>query len=113
MNKTLKRKWIKALRSGRYRKGLNTLKTGQGHNTRYCCLGVLAQISGVKWKEEFSGFRLPFKDGKCVGMDGQRADFLDPEFFGIPMKVQRRLAEQNDRGLPFEDIADLIKEWED
>ena len=40
MNKTIKRKWVKALRSGRYRQTQLTLKNRHG----YCCLGVLRQL---------------------------------------------------------------------
>ena len=44
-----KRKWIKALRSGRYRKGKGMLyrKGKHGGHPRYCCLGVAASISGT------------------------------------------------------------------
>lgn len=42
MDKTLKRKWIKALRSGKYRQGQGELYS----KGKYCCLGVLARIQG-------------------------------------------------------------------
>lgn len=34
--------WVKALRSGKYRKGTGQLKTDKG---RYCCLGVLCELA--------------------------------------------------------------------
>ena len=42
MNKEIAKKWVKALRSGKYKQGTNVL-----HNTRnntYCCLGVLTDL---------------------------------------------------------------------
>lgn len=38
MNKWVKRKWVRALRSGEYEKGAGFLGDSRG----YCCLGVLA-----------------------------------------------------------------------
>ena len=44
-----KRKWIKALRSGKYRQGRKTLYTKGSHRgrPRYCCLGVAGRICGL------------------------------------------------------------------
>lgn len=47
MDAQLKRKWVKALRSGRYKQGDATLRDEKG---RMCCLGVLMHIQGVDWK---------------------------------------------------------------
>lgn len=44
MTKTLKNKWIKALESGKYKKGRGALKL----YNKYCCLGVLADICGLR-----------------------------------------------------------------
>jgi hypothetical protein len=41
MNKAIKRAWIKALRSGKYKQGSNRLQTPDG---RFCCLGVLCEV---------------------------------------------------------------------
>lgn len=42
MDKKLKTKWIKALRSGKYKQCRTILTDGKG----YCCIGVLGEISG-------------------------------------------------------------------
>jgi len=47
MNPKLKRDWIAALRSGKFRQGGGKLREEAGGNPRYCCLGVLCEISGV------------------------------------------------------------------
>jgi hypothetical protein len=46
MEKVLKDKWVKALRSGDYEQCRNSLHDEQGH----CCLGVLAIVSGIDVK---------------------------------------------------------------
>jgi hypothetical protein len=43
MDPAVKRKWLKALRSGKYRQHRNELKDGHG---AYCCLGVLGRVVG-------------------------------------------------------------------
>ena len=42
MKKEIADKWIKALRSGQYKQGLNYLNE---NNTNFCCLGVLCEIA--------------------------------------------------------------------
>ena len=42
MDKKLKAKWVKALRSGRYKQG----RVYMYNDGRYCCLGVLACVMG-------------------------------------------------------------------
>lgn len=39
------RKWIRALKSGKFKQGRSRLETSDGS---YCCLGVLCEISGQK-----------------------------------------------------------------
>lgn len=42
MKKEWAKKWVKALRSGKYKRGTGQLKKGD----KYCCLGVLCEITG-------------------------------------------------------------------
>ena len=45
--KELHESWIKALRSGKYKQGRRQLRSGD----KYCCMGVLCDISGFgKWE---------------------------------------------------------------
>ena len=46
MQPKLKKKWLKALRSGEYRQTTRKLKSRNG---AFCCLGVLCDIQGAKW----------------------------------------------------------------
>jgi hypothetical protein len=46
MDANLKTKWVEALRSGKYEQGKRALC----HEGKFCCLGVLADVSGLgKW----------------------------------------------------------------
>jgi hypothetical protein len=85
MNQVIKKKWVKALRSGKYKQGSINLRNTKGG---YCCLGVLAEI-----------------------IQGADADYLfyPPEKM-IPDESQMALASVNDLGVPFEMIAGLIDE---
>lgn len=47
MNKTIKKKWLTALRSGKYKQAYGQLKLGDC----YCCLGVLCVVAGIKISE--------------------------------------------------------------
>lgn len=45
MNKQVMELWVKALRSGKYRKGRNRLCTiSKNGNKKWCCLGVLCDL---------------------------------------------------------------------
>jgi len=50
MNKRIKTKWIKALRSGKYKQGTGRLKTNDGG---FCCLGVLSDLYAKEKKIEW------------------------------------------------------------
>lgn len=91
MNKELKRKWIKALRSGEYEQGKDYLFAGGA----YCCLGVLGSVMGAS---NVSMNHI----GLLVDVEN-----LEPS---LPCGIQDELANLNDEGVPFDMIAGLIDE---
>jgi hypothetical protein len=121
MRYDLATKWITALRSGNYKQTKNVLKDEKGG---FCCLGVLCDVMGYKFG--------PVQDVEIgpacpvIGADGH-------EFFSLPTEVQELaqiatgtgsfelgsddeanfeehdLAQMNDAGSSFEEIADLIE----
>lgn len=101
-------KWLTALRSGKYKKGVGQLKNSQGE---YCCLGVLAEIAGC---EEFSVY-------ECYYFDENRYEAPEKamKFVGLKTKagycnnVGRSLSGLNDDGLSFPEIADFIEQHTD
>lgn len=54
MDKEVKKKWLKALTSGEYKKAKGTLY----NHGRYCCLGVLCDIEEVPYVISPSGRRV-------------------------------------------------------
>lgn len=60
MNPVIKKKWVKALRSGEYEQGQNKLLERTNEGDKFCCLGVLCNIyaqehPGTGFKEEKDG----------------------------------------------------------
>lgn len=122
------RRWVAALRSGEYaqtREALHNAETGG-----YCCLGVACDLfvrahDGYEWRDDPNApvTQLP----AVAGHDFLTADHLLPrpvaEWLGIPGAAAPEvvvegsdywddlapLHELNDRGLPFDEIADLIE----
>lgn len=94
MNKVLKSKWLKALRSGRYKQGDSYLRLSYNRApARYCCLGVLAQIQGAKWDADGR----PTIGGKPVGFKASPLSFLTPSAAGgLSLLTQKRLGNMND-----------------
>lgn len=98
MQKELEESWVKALRSGEYEQGQGALC----NNGQYCCLGVLAEITGnLK----------PYQDTPYKSM-GQYVFFPGMDFFqevGLSDWDGYTLAEMNDGGSTFKEIADYIE----
>lgn len=100
MTKKIAMKWVKALRSGKYKQAKHRLKSAEG----YCCLGVLCEINNIIYTENFDSV-LSYRDMRKLTM---RSDIGN-----IPGDVDRKedsLAELNDSGeYNFDEIADIIQ----
>lgn len=117
MKPEIKKRWVDALRSGKYKQGKERLKR-RGELPKYCCLGVLCDLAvqdGVcEWKDEYdddlgvacctptdeSTSTIPVEVQYWSGLKARY-----PELNGVPMAVLN-----DSRGLTFDDIADLIEE---
>ena len=120
MNPEIKAKWIAALRSGKYEQCTGMLhKKGDG----FCCLGVLCDLKGSTWEP-------PADPGAemMVTDDGKSKDLPDSvmAWAGLigtspVVNISRIyetldggeyscLAELNDNGMTFSEIADIIEE---
>lgn len=114
MVKSIKERWIEALRSGKYVQGEGMLKTSDEPDAQFCCLGVLADIQGCKWEEEF-----PI-DYEFNGTQDREVTYLGKGYIQPYEDVRGFLAESNDGGegglhkdfkkATFEEIADWIEE---
>ena len=90
MNSELKTRWIEALLSGKYEQGIGQLKDNKG---RYCCLGVLRDIAGIT-------------KNQCRDEMG----VIDKLKHEVSRTEQYRLAQMNDNGSSFIQIAQYIEE---
>lgn len=138
MNTEYKRKWVDALRSGKYRQGVGVLKNA---NEEYCCLGVLCDIldvgkflyvkdlnkfSGINTEGNSSGYIFVDKDVELEDIandfsrDFTTSDSLSMYSVGaLPMHVkslvglgyseESDLIDMNDNGSSFEEIAEWIE----
>ena len=110
MDKKIKAKWIKALRSGKYKQGKQYLKS----RGRYCCLGVLCEVLGMKPTRENG--RWIYEDSSTVlPSQAMRTARIYNNQVGVRWPVQFRdenhfiLTGLNDAGASFKFIADVIE----
>ena len=107
INKENVRKWVEALRSGKYEQGQERLV----RNNKYCCLGVACELAGLPKASDGNGFiaqytlcldYLPIEVQQWLGVSSRN-----------PIVNGEELAQWNDwRGKTFAEIADMIeKEW--
>lgn len=107
MDKKIKRKWLKALRSGEFTRGTGALCTATKRGDRFCCLGVLAFVQGGLWEQYDDCVNLYpiLPDGNTQVSSG----YLDYQLAGgLQRSEQNELADMNDGGASFRKIADYI-----
>lgn len=103
MKKTMKNKWIKALRSGKYPQGQYQLclREYEPDFDQYCCLGVLCDINGTLTEN---------------GTDNSRDEYSKQPSpyhcrqWGLGSDAVAALIEMNDGGESFAQIADYIED---
>jgi hypothetical protein len=126
--------WLEALRSGKYRQGKNALRIkGSRANVRdqYCCLGVLHEVCGGKWGDAVSIPMNAWKDNRLIEKsikrypivetpenpcdDANGAEIWPAEKDIVKAKIDSEfmavLAQRNDDGRSFKEIADLIESY--
>lgn len=132
--KQARKKWVEALRSGKYEQGKGQLR----QDNKFCCLGVACDIlETVKWEvDRVSGDQdkvlgestaLPAQIQNFYGLNACFGSFLRK---ALPLELQQKvldkfpdhgrrilmeifdkwdLTQLNDAGVPFEIIADIIE----
>lgn len=120
--KKFKPAWLKALRSGQYKRTAGTLcREGEPHDS-FCCLGVAADLLVLAGQGEWQD------NGELVykGVNGSRCDatlspsapkwlskVLDADYMGaghLEESMEDRLVKMNDTGRSFNQIANFIEE---
>lgn len=116
MKANIKKRWIKALRSGKYKQGKGRLRN---EKDEFCCLGVFCDITkdetGGKWgKKGYFGKQgtrgddcgLPPFVTRFLGMDLNGYTF--PKYYTAKGRKERSLIGLNDSGASFKQIANII-----
>lgn len=113
--KQFKKRWIAALRSGKYTQGVGRL--GQSNNGKYlhCCLGVACEIVGVprqvisRNNMIMSSTLLNNSEIPVILKSVENAKVTLPTKRGNIYTVCDKLAKMNDSGKSFERIANYIE----
>ena len=106
MKKIIKKKWVAALRSGKFRQANEVLFDGVAR--AHCCLGVLARVQGAKSSGGL--LRIGDKDVRHNSRAFGEQDYLAKPFAcGVTLPVQKKLALMNDAPKSFDEIADYIE----
>ena len=106
------KRWIEALRSGKYKKGNGTLKYGDS----YCCLGVACEIFAgeLGLKTKLNGVGVTLYDGESSYLPEKVAEFLGLRSTQGWAQYAPSLVNINDRRgadhKDFSTVADLIEE---
>jgi len=110
-----KAKWVEALRSGDYEQGDYALRSVGG----FCCLGVACDLSGVEWIKDQDDCYTTEAGNDCFPTADELGDRAISVLlqntsvrntFDEPVTVMREIANHNDMGAPFSEIADWIEE---
>lgn len=115
MKKAIAEKWVKALRSKKYKQAKGALALGKG----YCCLGVLCEIAikeGLPLqKQQAISKGAYYYDGECRILPPKVSKWASLKTDNPMVKYDDDrfpLAELNDYKLSFKKIADLIEaQW--
>lgn len=109
MKKITKQKWMNALRSGKFEQGRGFLCWGN----KYCCLGVLAKITGnltkLKGSTGVFGFGKNEKVYSCQLLPLEHPS--NNYKFGLLRQEGQKLIQMNDHdNKSFSEIADWVEE---
>ncbi len=105
-----KAKWLAALRSGDYKQAKNILcEVNYYKDLSYCCIGVKMNLDGVPRLP--SGLMFDLRNMPRTTSDGEHVFqwIVYMEQRGVPTEQTRILAEMNDSGKTFLEIADYIE----
>lgn len=125
MKSSIAEKWVKALRSGRYKQGKRALKTKSKRGVvRHCCLGVLCELYNKEHKNklkvkksddpfdnvEFNYNTVVFRFGnESMTLPNKVKSWAGMKSYEGFIPCSRNLMELNDDGVSFKDIANTIE----
>lgn len=93
-------KWVKSLRSGKYKQTMYTLFDGVG----YCCLGVFCNVAKIDFHEFKS------EEGNESDSESNDESYINVRNILEPLNIDiDRLMSMNDKGSSFNEIANEIE----
>lgn len=102
-------KWVEALRSDRFTQTKRFLRTKEG----FCCLGVACELyreeNGGEWTDAYTGIAF---ESSVKTLPDKVKDWLHLRSDNGSFR-QGCLSQQNDQGMTFAEIADLIEQHAD
>ena len=108
--KAFNRRWIEALRSGTYQQGQCLLRAfgaaQDGSEDLYCCVGVACDLyDPTAWEKD-----LVVRAWEYHGLGATVSNAGHEEFLELTGFSRLSLAQANDAGVTFEEIADALEE---
>ena len=117
MKANIKKRWIAALRSGKYQQTKGRLRRVRGGKITHCCLGVLGELYCEATKQSWNNREVNLKQGLSLRVQNWAGL---PDSLGARVKIVYKepslrgydyyLAEHNDKSATFAQIADAIDE---
>jgi hypothetical protein len=110
MNPEVKARWVAALRSGKYKQGQKVLRSAKD---KFCCLGVLCDIKNpAQWDSGLCGYEFA---GHVHFVPSEIREWagLPQSLGGAEVTINGTidsLADHNDAGRTFAEIADAIEQ---
>ena len=110
MKKTIKNKWLKALRSGKYTQGYTQLINydDQGNEISHCCLGVLGVVCDIPIGDNGMSFRN--KDGDIIGYPPALEGLLTEEQINELYQMNDDSAFDEEYSGKYENVIPLIEQ---
>lgn len=113
LDKDFAEKWIAALQSGKYQKGVGSLCKKGYKKLQWCCLGVACDLDHDVVRTRFVQFGRVYNFyDRGDNRDNRVDDYLPTNFankIGLSRNDQEILADINDRFDTFEPVIDHIK----
>ena len=110
MNQKIKARWLKALRSGRYKQAKGRLRVEREPGEYgFCCLGVLCDLARKSKIREWDGEFFDGIDDVPPKSVWNWAGLMEPNPVVMTRKGPETLSALNDRGVKFSTIANYIE----
>jgi len=111
LKKDIAKKWVKALRSGKYGQTTDELQDDGG----FCCLGVLCEIAPKKLRALSKEFNYKYLEGEDLDCQPAIKEWAGINSGAGVFENGENLVDYNDSATKdFDEIADIIEErWEE